>query len=130
MLGTSPGRDGREVGRLVPHRGHCARHCTATLEKFVSDVSRLRSPVSRLLLHLRMFRGRYAVYLTGCLLFSVGASFFIHSDLGTDPLDVFALWGCLIMSRSPSASLRPWSPRSVLPSGHCGTAGGRFCRRS
>jgi uncharacterized membrane protein YczE len=31
------------------------------------------------------------VYLAGCLLFSVGAHFFIQSHLGTDPLDVFAL---------------------------------------
>ncbi|WP_328967755.1 YczE/YyaS/YitT family protein [Streptomyces sp. NBC_00239] len=31
------------------------------------------------------------VYPAGCLLFSVGAHFFIRSRLGTDPLDVFAL---------------------------------------
>ncbi|MEU6486131.1 hypothetical protein [Streptomyces sp. NPDC046887] len=31
------------------------------------------------------------VYLSGCLLFSTGAHFFIQSRLGTDPLDVFAL---------------------------------------
>ncbi|MFJ8210357.1 YitT family protein [Streptomyces sp. NPDC096033] len=30
-------------------------------------------------------------YLLGCLLFSGGAHFFIRSDLGTDPLDVFSL---------------------------------------
>ncbi|MFJ9948561.1 YitT family protein [Kitasatospora sp. NPDC091207] len=44
-------------------------------------------PVSR----LRAHRARYGVYLLGCLLFSTGAAFFIRSDLGTDPLDVFAL---------------------------------------
>ena len=32
-----------------------------------------------------------AIYLLGCLLFSIGANFFIYSALGTDPLDVFAL---------------------------------------
>ncbi|MFJ8194234.1 hypothetical protein ACIQ8D_31430 [Streptomyces sp. NPDC096094] len=31
------------------------------------------------------------VYLLGCLVFSSGAYLFIHSHLGTDPLDVFAL---------------------------------------
>ncbi|MBC7274045.1 MAG: hypothetical protein H5T76_35980 [Streptomyces sp.] len=31
------------------------------------------------------------LYLLGCLVFSTGAYLFIHSDLGTDPLDVFAL---------------------------------------
>ncbi|MFE6286669.1 YitT family protein [Streptomyces sp. NPDC057877] len=36
-------------------------------------------------------RGQLAVYLIGCLLFSGGAACFIHADLGTDPLDVFAL---------------------------------------
>ncbi|BCB74873.1 membrane protein [Phytohabitans flavus] len=35
--------------------------------------------------------GRLLIYLGGCLAFSTGAAFFIHSDLGTDPLDVFAL---------------------------------------
>lgn len=31
------------------------------------------------------------LYLAGCLVFSGGAYLFIHSNLGTDPLDVFAL---------------------------------------
>ncbi|WP_255952959.1 YczE/YyaS/YitT family protein [Streptomyces odontomachi] len=35
--------------------------------------------------------GRIATYLTGCVVFSLGAYFFIFSDLGTDPLDVFSL---------------------------------------
>ncbi|WP_371658310.1 YitT family protein [Streptomyces sp. NBC_00280] len=37
------------------------------------------------------YRVRCVVYLAGCLFFSAGAAFFIHSDLGTDPLDVFSL---------------------------------------
>ncbi len=36
-------------------------------------------------------RDQYALYLLGCVLFSFGANFFIHSELGTDPLDVFSL---------------------------------------
>lgn len=39
----------------------------------------------------RYSRGQYLLYLTGCLMFSVGADFFIGSQLGTDPLDVFSL---------------------------------------
>ncbi|WP_131786377.1 YczE/YyaS/YitT family protein [Protofrankia symbiont of Coriaria ruscifolia] len=35
--------------------------------------------------------GRLTVYLVGCIFFSIGATFFIVSDLGTDPLDVFVL---------------------------------------
>lgn len=31
------------------------------------------------------------LYLLGCLLFSLGAKFFIDSDLGTDPLDVMVI---------------------------------------
>src|SRR4030095_9270601 len=34
---------------------------------------------------------QYSLYLLGCVLFSFGANFFIHSKLGTDPLDVFSL---------------------------------------
>ena len=38
------------------------------------------------------FRGdQYVLYLAGCLLFSLGASCFIASNLGTDPLDVLSL---------------------------------------
>lgn len=37
---------------------------------------------------------QYLVYLVGCLLFSLGAAFFIASNLGTDPLDVMALGLC------------------------------------
>ncbi|MFG2129181.1 YitT family protein [Streptomyces sp. NPDC048751] len=40
---------------------------------------------------LRYDRSQYAAYLAGCASFSYGASCFIESDLGTDPLDVFAL---------------------------------------
>ena len=31
------------------------------------------------------------LYLLGCLFFAVGATLFIKSGLGTDPLDVFAI---------------------------------------
>ncbi|HLL37234.1 MAG TPA: hypothetical protein VK545_25840 [Streptomyces sp.] len=34
---------------------------------------------------------RLGVYLAGCVVFAAGATLFIHSDLGTDPLDVLAL---------------------------------------
>jgi uncharacterized protein len=34
---------------------------------------------------------QYVTYISGCLLFSYGAACFIASNLGTDPLDVFAL---------------------------------------
>lgn len=57
----------------------------------MSDATPARGASSRLLARLKEFRTRHLVYLAGCLLFSVGATFFIHSDLGTDPLDVFAL---------------------------------------
>lgn len=57
----------------------------------MSDIPRGQDLNSRLRHHVISFRLRYAVYLTGCLLFSCGAAFFIHADLGTDPLDVFAL---------------------------------------
>lgn len=36
-------------------------------------------------------RSQYLLYLAGCLMFSFGANFFIAAELGTDPLDVFAL---------------------------------------
>jgi uncharacterized membrane protein YczE len=36
-------------------------------------------------------RDQYGLYLLGCLIFSFGANFFIHSKLGTDPLDVLSL---------------------------------------
>lgn len=36
-------------------------------------------------------KDQYAIYLLGCILFSFGANFFIYSNLGTDPLDVFSL---------------------------------------
>lgn len=39
-------------------------------------------------------REQYVLYLLGCLLFSIGAGFFISSQLGTDPLDVMALGLC------------------------------------
>ncbi|MGP4089664.1 YczE/YyaS/YitT family protein [Streptomyces sp. KR55] len=35
--------------------------------------------------------GRYALYLAGCLVFASGATLFIHSELGVDPLDVLSL---------------------------------------
>lgn len=34
---------------------------------------------------------RYALYLAGCVLFASGATLFIHSELGVDPLDVLSL---------------------------------------
>ncbi|GHH27697.1 YczE/YyaS/YitT family protein [Streptomyces lanatus] len=34
---------------------------------------------------------RYALYLTGCVVFASGATLFIHSELGVDPLDVLSL---------------------------------------
>jgi uncharacterized membrane protein YczE len=43
------------------------------------------------LLPLRYARAQFGLYLLGCLLFGVGATCFIEADLGTDPLDVFAL---------------------------------------
>ncbi|MFD4349955.1 YitT family protein [Streptomyces coelicoflavus] len=36
-------------------------------------------------------RSNHLLYLGGCLTFSCGAYLFIHSELGTDPLDVFCL---------------------------------------
>jgi uncharacterized protein len=39
----------------------------------------------------RFSRRQYVLYFVGCLMFSVGADFFIGSHLGTDPLDVFSL---------------------------------------
>ncbi|MFE9022902.1 YitT family protein [Streptomyces sp. NPDC007808] len=43
-----------------------------------------------MLIH-RERRNNHSIYLAGCLVFSGGAYLFIHSQLGTDPLDVFAL---------------------------------------
>ncbi|MET9766725.1 hypothetical protein [Streptomyces sp. NPDC006415] len=57
----------------------------------MNDASRHRGAGSRLRVHLAERRTRYGVYLAGCFSFSLGAAFFIHADLGTDPLDVFAL---------------------------------------
>ncbi|WP_101258524.1 YczE/YyaS/YitT family protein [Streptomyces barkulensis] len=34
---------------------------------------------------------RYALYLVGCVVFASGATLFIHSGLGVDPLDVLSL---------------------------------------
>ncbi|GAB3288179.1 YczE/YyaS/YitT family protein [Parasphingorhabdus pacifica] len=34
---------------------------------------------------------RFALYLTGLVLFAAGATLFIHADLGVDPLDVLSL---------------------------------------
>ncbi|MER5213929.1 hypothetical protein ABT063_25990 [Streptomyces sp. NPDC002838] len=34
---------------------------------------------------------RLGTYLAGCVVFAAGATLFIHSELGTDPLDVLAL---------------------------------------
>lgn len=36
-------------------------------------------------------RSQYGLYFAGCVLFSIGATCFIEAQLGTDPLDVFAL---------------------------------------
>ena len=43
------------------------------------------------LLPLRFGVGQYVLYLAGCVMFALGATCFIEADLGTDPLDVFAL---------------------------------------
>lgn len=42
-------------------------------------------------LPLRFGLGQYSLYLAGCVLFALGATCFIEANLGTDPLDVFAL---------------------------------------
>jgi uncharacterized membrane protein YczE len=34
---------------------------------------------------------KYLIYILGCVLFSFGATLFITSNLGTDPLDVLAI---------------------------------------
>lgn len=39
----------------------------------------------------RTRRSNHLLYFAGCLVFSCGAYLFIHSELGTDPLDVFCL---------------------------------------
>lgn len=39
----------------------------------------------------RALAARLGVYFSGCVVFAAGATLFIHSDLGTDPLDVLAL---------------------------------------
>lgn len=41
--------------------------------------------------HKQLLGRSLALYGSGCLIFSVGAYLFIHSNLGTDPLDTFAL---------------------------------------
>ncbi|MFD5625388.1 YitT family protein [Streptomyces sp. NPDC127072] len=52
----------------------------------------MAKPVIPGLKQLRGFeRARLAAYLAGCVSFSYGAACFIRADLGTDPLDVFAL---------------------------------------
>lgn len=50
-----------------------------------------KRPVLSVLLPLRFSVGQYTLYLAGCVLFAIGATCFIEADLGTDPLDVFAL---------------------------------------
>lgn len=40
--------------------------------------------------NIRM-KAKIILYFLGCFIFSVGASLFILSDLGTDPLDVFSI---------------------------------------
>jgi uncharacterized membrane protein YczE len=45
----------------------------------------------RLLFHARSWLSVFGVYVSGCVVFSTGAYLFIHSNLGTDPLDTFAL---------------------------------------
>jgi uncharacterized membrane protein YczE len=54
-------------------------------------VRKRNEPQSRERRPLRPHVGRAVSYLVGCLCFSVGAYLFINSNLGTDPLDVFAL---------------------------------------
>jgi uncharacterized membrane protein YczE len=60
------------------------------------DISQpTREPENRslfsVLLPLRFGVGQYSLYVAGCVLFALGATCFIEADLGTDPLDVFAL---------------------------------------
>lgn len=51
--------------------------------------SGISSPVIRW--QILYTRRQIATWLSGCLLFSLGAYLFIYADLGTDPLDVFSL---------------------------------------
>ncbi|MCW5249575.1 MULTISPECIES: YczE/YyaS/YitT family protein [unclassified Streptomyces] len=50
-----------------------------------------RPPAPRSPLPPAGLAGRLGAYLAGCAVFAAGATLFIHSDLGTDPLDVLAL---------------------------------------
>jgi uncharacterized membrane protein YczE len=38
-----------------------------------------------------MLNNKFYLYIFGCILFALGASLFIKSNLGTDPLDIFAI---------------------------------------
>ncbi|MEU0102078.1 hypothetical protein [Streptomyces sp. NPDC006267] len=50
-----------------------------------------RLPALVTVLPPRDLTARLGMYLAGCVVFAAGATLFIHSDLGTDPLDVLAL---------------------------------------
>ncbi|MFJ8187181.1 YitT family protein [Streptomyces sp. NPDC096105] len=50
-----------------------------------------RLPALFAVLSARGLAKQLGVYLAGCFVFAAGATLFIHSDLGTDPLDVLAL---------------------------------------
>ncbi|MCF6524310.1 YitT family protein [Streptomyces sp. JJ36] len=50
-----------------------------------------RLPTTFRALPARALALRMLGYLAGCLVFATGASLFIHSELGSDPLDVLAL---------------------------------------
>ncbi|MDN3268132.1 hypothetical protein [Streptomyces sp. MA15] len=50
-----------------------------------------RLPALFAVLSARGLAKQLGVYLAGCVVFAAGATLFIHSDLGTDPLDVLAL---------------------------------------
>lgn len=51
----------------------------------------MRAWLQSQLYRLRFQKRRIAVYLLGCLCFSLGAKFFIDSHLGVDPLDVMVI---------------------------------------
>ncbi len=56
-----------------------------------STTETVKRPLFAVLLPLRFGAGQYALYVLGCVLFAFGATCFIEANLGTDPLDVFAL---------------------------------------
>lgn len=76
------------MAERAPPAGRIGSHnVDAPLSMKEPDKRRLHA----VLLPLRFGSGQYALYLLGCVLFAIGATCFIEADLGTDPLDVFAL---------------------------------------